>query len=642
MKRYIIYFASLFVFASLWTGCNDDYLEYNPKTSLTEQTAFVSYENFRTYSWGLYNIFSNKLMRQYLGHTEDINTAAYGDIHANYLYNSNSANTQANHWQWNNITSSMNTDDSWNFDYIRRVNIMLRNIEDSQMSDTDKKHWHAVGLFFRSYRYYDLLARYGDVPWLEDVASDEDIDILYGPRTPRDEIAANILRDLKYAEENIKAEGEGAGSNTINRDCVRALLSRFCLFEGTWRKYHSLENSDTYLRECERVSGLLLNSFPEIGNNYVDRWSSDDLSKYPGIILYKQFEDDLIMSTFPRAERGGSHKIAMHARTVGRYLFQDGKPIATSELYNGKGKSATMNDEFYNRDHRLYWRCIPPYKTNKTNGNPVTEENKNTWWTEGMDPKDRYYIDYMNSINDANHQFPLHTWQPQFLSRVPMIQTSPNSWGPMRNYGGYYFYMHYNTYNEATIQAGGQKAVSDCPIFHIEEIMLNYAEVCYELNKFDQTVADQTINRLRARANVAAMKVAEINASFDPDRDPLVDPVAWEIRRERMVELMGEGFGFYDTRRWKRAEYFLNQRPLGVRVAKEEVNDYFGSGSLFVAEPDININASVTTDDIGRVVCVGDYISQGKGWKDHYYLNPVPKTQLILNENLKQNPGWED
>lgn len=639
MKKKIIYLASACLFSL--TGCNNDFLEYLPKTDLTEETAFVTYENFRTYSWGLYSIFQNKAMRQHLDGSNGANTIVEGDVYANYLYVSNSASTQHNNWQWNNITSSVNTDDSWNFDYIRRVNIMLRNIDKSQMKENDRNHWRSVGLFFRAYRYYDLLARYGDVPWLEDVVSDKDEAILYGKRTPREEVAANILRDLKYAEEHINEHGEGAKTNTIDRDCVRALMSRFCLFEGTWRKYHALENSETYLSECERVSRLLIDAYPVIAAKYVDLWTSDDLAGFPGVILYKQFETDLIMSTFPRSERGGAHKFGMHARTVGRYLCRDGKPAATSPLYKGKGPGATVNDEFYNRDHRLYWRCIPPYKTNKTNGNPVTEENKNSWWTEGMNEKDRYFIDYMNKINDENHQFPLHTWQPQFLSRVPMIQTSSHSWGPMRNYGGYYFYMFYTTYNEAAIQAGAQKAVSDMPVFHMEEIMLNYAEVMYERNKFSQAVADLTINKLRGRAGVAPMVVAEITASFDPERDPQVDPVAWEIRRERMVELMGEGFGFYDIRRWKRGDYFINQRPLGVRVAAGEVNDYFGKGSVFVKATDVNPAASVTADDIGRVVCVGDYISQGYGWDDRFYLNPVPKTQLVLNKNLEQNPGWD-
>jgi hypothetical protein len=201
--------------------------------------------------------------------------------------------------------------------------------------------------------------------------------------------------------------------------------------------------------------------------------------------------------------------------------------------------------------------------------------------------------------------------------------------------------MCYNTGNETAIQSGGCYGVTDFPIFHIEEIMLNYAEVMYELNAFDQSIADMTINKLRSRANVAKMVVADINSSFDPDRDPKVEPLAWEIRRERMVELMGEGFGYYDIRRWKRADYFINQRPLGVRVAADEVSEYFGSASKFITASDVNPDASVTADDIGRVVCVGDFVKQGKGWQEYYYLNPLPSTQIVLNPNLIQNSGWK-
>ena len=67
------------------------------------------------------------------------------------------------------------------------------------------------------------------------------------------------------------------------------------------------------------------------------------------------------------------------------------------------------------------------------------------------------------------------------------------------------------------------------------------------------------------------MTVADINDSFDPNRDKgnalggqvtggkfgnyNVNPVLWEIRRERQIELFGEGFAFYDIRRWAKAAY---------------------------------------------------------------------------------------
>ncbi|RIL07269.1 MAG: hypothetical protein DCC75_10165 [Proteobacteria bacterium] len=39
------------------TSCKKDFLETIPKDQQTEQTSFRTYENFKTYSWGLYDLF---------------------------------------------------------------------------------------------------------------------------------------------------------------------------------------------------------------------------------------------------------------------------------------------------------------------------------------------------------------------------------------------------------------------------------------------------------------------------------------------------------------------------------------------------------------------------------------------------------
>ncbi len=74
--KFIKYIFCLLIVTSV--GCNDDFLEYSPKTSLTENTAFVTYDNFKTYSWGLYGLFANTSMRQY------VESHASGDVLANY------------------------------------------------------------------------------------------------------------------------------------------------------------------------------------------------------------------------------------------------------------------------------------------------------------------------------------------------------------------------------------------------------------------------------------------------------------------------------------------------------------------------------------------------------------------------------
>ena len=72
------------------------------------------------------------------------------------------------------------------------------------MTDADKEHWRSVGYFFRAYYYSELIARFGDVPWVDRVLGDSDKEIAYGPRTPRKEVADHVLNDLIYAEEHIK------------------------------------------------------------------------------------------------------------------------------------------------------------------------------------------------------------------------------------------------------------------------------------------------------------------------------------------------------------------------------------------------------------------------------------------------------
>lgn len=66
---------------------------------------------------------------------------------------------------------------------------------------------------------------------------------------------------------------------------------------------------------------------------------------------------------------------------------------------------------------------------------------------------------------------------------------------------------------------------ADKPVFKIEEVLLNYAEAMFETNQFTQTIADETINKLRKRAGVADMVVAQI--------DGYICSETWKILSER-------------------------------------------------------------------------------------------------------------
>ncbi len=606
MKKYIY---MVILLPILLAGCHKDFLTQTPKTQLTAASAFSSYANFETYTWGLYDYFN--------GYGNG------GGIYPNNFdseYNSDNlswtlAGNQSGYaFQTKIIPGSNSSEDAqsslciagWDFTYIRRVNVMLDNIDQSAMVQSDKDHWRSVGYFFRALRYYDLIAAFGDVPWIEHELTDTSNSVLFGPRTPRATVAANILSNLEFAETHIKPAGDGV--NTINVNCVRALLSRFCLFEGTWEKYHAVTNANSalYLQACATYSAKLLPAFPTIMSSYDDVFNTEDLTGQPGIILFKQYAANYTDHEVGKRVMGStSWNMDVSKDAVDSYLCTDGQPVSTSAVYNG---DTSMYSQFRNRDRRLYYTVVPPYK--------VTEGSPNSTYSLTSNPADAEYINLMNSISPSNKRLPVLQWGGIVISTAPHFYLFNAGQSQAISQLGFFFWKYYN---QLPFDVNSY-STNDCPLFRIEEVMLNYAEAEFELGSFSQAIADQTINKLRPRANLPNMIVANIGASFDLNRDPTVDPVLWEIRRERRVELMGDGFRFNDLKRWNKGTYF-NKQQLGVYVN----NANFGN--------------ALTISGGGKTGYVQFY-PVPTGWLDKYYLEPVPKDQLVLNPSLKQTTGW--
>ncbi len=616
MKKYIL----ILIFAvSTLVSCNNSFLEKLPIETLTESTAFGSYNNFQTYAWSLYSIFDNANILRKIGTYGDAGLNV-SDYYAGYL--AWKGTSQYNPYAFQTIANSA-SGNGWDFTYVRTVNIMLANIDKANMTAVEKAHWRSVGYFFRAYYYSELIARFGDVPWINKVLSDTDAED-YGPRMPRKAVADSVLANLQYAELNIKAAGDG--KNTINTNCVRALISRFCLFEGTWRKYFALGDHAKYLTECVRASELLMTAYPTVHSDFGAMFTSPDLGVIPGVILYKEYTANVLMNAYSHYERTSSGISELPQSTVDLYLCQDGKTISNSSLYAGY---KTPYQTFRNRDMRMLQTITPPYQ--------LSANSSTSSWDYPADPTYREYLDLMGTTKvianpgeaGKNKVLPLMNWSASIVLSNPNLSTK-SSQQFLSCRGGYYFYKNYNVWDICSNLGSTNSA--DKPIFKIEEMLLNEAEAQYELGQFNQGIADKTINKLRPRAKVANMIVANIDANFDPNRDPSINPVLWEIRRERIVELLGEGFGFYDIRRWKVAPWFVNKQQYGMYATKAQI----GTGSL------LNFTTKVPDPNLteGNIYLFNDPVKDGKGWLDKYYLYQIPTNAIALNKNLTQNPGW--
>lgn len=580
------------IFTSIIFISCEDFLDKIPEDSLTSSTTFSNYEGIKNYAWQFYEVFPGYSRAM----VDSENNTDLGMI---ALPNNESP------WIWQKVVQPTNSEEySGPFQNIRAINILLGNIEEADISDKERSHWKSVSYFFKAYNYIELINKYGDIAWVENDINEGDEEILFGPRTSRDEVANKILELLQFAEANIKAEGDGP--NTVNIHVVRALISRFGLREGTWRKYHGLSDAEIYLEACVNASQFLLDDFPNIMESYADIFTSESLNGKDGIILYKEYKVNQVTHNLSTTSRDAGGRNDLTKSAINMYLMNDGQTRWTSPMFQG---DETLNKEFRNRDTRLYATVTPPYKV-------ITFPDMLTEFEQTTNTGDSEYFEIMENISsDGMKALPLRSWYGAVLGEVPHFADNTKGQGWSVSYTGYQLHKFSTRLNE-----NNRSDSNDAPIFRIGEIMLNFAEAKKELGEFDQTVCNQTINKLRNRGKVANLLLTSIPS--DPTRDPEVDPEMWEIRRERAIELMGEGFRFDDLRRWKKMDY-ATERKLGMWIVKVDQDNKV---------PTLN-NA-----DAGYVSYLGIPPSP---FPEYYYLYPIPTNQVILtNGAVEQNPGW--
>ena len=151
----------------------------------------------------------------------------------------------------------------WSWGNLRRINTLLEYVDQCE----DKKavtEYTALAKFFRAAFYFDKVKRFGDVPWYEVQLGSAD-EALYKPRDSRELIMTNMIKDI---DEAINSGGltEDISTYRVNKWAALALKARFCLFEGTYRKYHgiNLEGHDYtyYLEEAAKAAKTIIDEGP--------------------------------------------------------------------------------------------------------------------------------------------------------------------------------------------------------------------------------------------------------------------------------------------------------------------------------------------------------------------------------------------
>ena len=111
-----------------------------------------------------------------------------------------------------------------------------------------------------------------------------------------------------------------------------------------------------------------------------------------------------------------------------------------------------------------------------------------------------------------------------------------------------------------------------------------------------------------------------------------------EIRRERRVELMAEGYRYHDLMRWA-CGIRLNQPKLGIipdkATSENDLNGYNTKDYESIKSGLGFVNGAIDVYTKRKTNPVPNFIDPKN------YLFSIPTNQIGLNPNLKQNPGWD-
>lgn len=173
-------------------------------------------------------------------------------------------------------------------------------------------------------------------------------------------------------------------------------------------------------------------------------------------------------------------------------------------------------------------------------------------------------------------------------------------------------------------------------IMRYADVLLMYAEAKIELNQIDQSVLD-AINTVRARAYKVDKTATTAYPAVTTTNHNELRSI---IRFERRMEFALEGLRYMDIIRWRIAEKALNLPAYGMLDPKDLIAKVVNKGLwFFPGTPTIDENAIPDFSIIYQDGLI-KLLATRKFNETRQYLWPIPTKEILINNNLTQNPNY--
>lgn len=516
MKNLIILLTCL-----CFVGCKKNILDIVPQDRIGENVVWTDEGLVRAYHTSLYNAIPHGF---------------YLHMHSKYTdeaYNTAPDWSGAGHFARNtfnpdNIGSAAGGDFwgsyfyYWNrgYEYIRKVNVFLEKMGETELEFSDKDKLVAEAKFLRAFIYFELIKRHGGVPIVD--KSYELGDSVKFKRASIDECVAFMEKDLNEAIPNLpdRYASTDADYGRATGDACKALLSRTLLYAAS--PLFNPTHDDQKWEKAADAAEALLNSGYTLYADYRKLFILQSGAAQDEIIFCRNF-------TTANGHQAPMNNLSRRYGAYGGWWASNGPSqnlVDDYDMLNGEppftwnGNVQTLNPAsgynpnrpYYNRDPRFDASII--HDSTTYHGDLFEmwiNTNGNTWGFDsykqsGDNPRTNYVI--KKFMPDAD--VPLN-WQT--------IYTNP--W----------------------------------PHFRLAEIYLNYAEAKFELG--DEATCRQYLSMVRDRVGMPAIPATVTGENLRK-----------RLYNERRIELAFEGHRYFDIRRWKIADE-IDSRPIrGMDIIK--------------------------------------------------------------------------
>lgn len=568
------------------------------------------------------------------------------------------------------------TNGEWAWGTMRNINYQLNTIVDlykqEQITGTDKNIRQYIGemYFLRAYRYFGLLQKWGDLPILTQALPDnEAILVAANKRSPRNEVARFIINNLDtaltYMSENFEKR-----RTRISPDVARLVKSRVALFEASWltnfkgtpfvpngdgwpgknKDYNAnyqypsgdidaevkyflniaVESAESvaekYKDQLKQNTGKIPQSDSDPVNPYFAMFGTVDMSSYPEILLWREYIYGLgISNNVEVSIQRGNLGYGVTRSLMESFLMADGKPT------------------YAQHDGYVY------------DDNSIEKVRQN------RDPRITIFLKEPGQVNTFKNMSDPAT---MYVPIEPKPDITHGSYDRVYKTG--YTLRKGGTFDKALCENSRSTNAAAC--FRATEALLNYMEAQYMLSgslsgkvleywKIVREKAGFTGSAINPQTTISAtvMDKEKLDWGAYTAGKLLIDPVLYNIRRERRCELMAEGLRWMDLIRWRSLDQMATERYHieGFRLWNSDMTDWYsftpdnydGSGNASVSSPEL----SDYLRPYEKNMTSGNLFRDGYTWSMAHYLQPMPIKQFQLTASdhasvdlspLYQNPYW--